>query len=422
MPVDPKLIGAVQFIAFLLNHIDEIQPKLVVFQFVKSDADYVDHIARALRGRQMKFFQIPTKFNQRMTIEDFSLLLTIGDVSRINTLFTSDVREFRLDFRVGDGNKSALQPSFAMKISDSRHYIVDWSLEKHSDRGIIEEEYLQYFEWTVFLGQANRIPSGKVLACIDNCLTDRAGNKWSINGTLVVHGFHVGIYKILAERMNSPSMEYVVFNYLGENNTCKLNGVLKEARLTSENKISNGTVDHWISLCPQMTLNKNLLGSLFPVRYLVVVPRIVIESNRFLDYFNPVKVVAGLLLSTSIFVGIRYCCRLVDTTLVNKNSSLVSSFIDTFGRSLGIGTGAWLGRSTAERQLLTVISIFAILSGSIFSGVLYEQQLFMHEQKFRLNSLDDICLASMKLHIPMDLIPTRLFNGRMYNLGTFYLK
>lgn len=434
LPNDPKCLAVLPFVAFLLGQSDKISPKLVVFQLGPADADYVDCIAGGLPGIQMRFAR---EIRPEWVLEKGILLISFRKswtasrtlwVDPVPKTIVLDFEEWEMGRRATDvATLDNFRPTFEWKEKigwNGQH--LAWRLRNGiRGEGASERDWLQSFQWSLFLDRIDRLPSGDVLECIDSCLTDRAGNVWPRNHDVasIVHGYRIGIYKIIAERMGASRMQFTNQN---KQIKCGFMGLVKDERLTSSVEVSKRQNVHWISLSPQPHgLGKSSLVSVISVRYVVMVPRIVLNAtnNTMMDYWQKCQLIVGLVLVTVCFVGIRCACQF---SVARKRTDrgqgrILYLFFDTFARSLGVGPGAWLGRSKAERLLLTVISVFAILSGSLFGGGLFEKQLLRNELKFRFNSLDDICLAKIVLYIPMELLPAQILNGRPIYYYSLYL-
>lgn len=227
-----------------------------------------------------------------------------------------------------------------------------------------------------------------------------------------VFGLRVGIYKIIAERLTKNPKTYTLFKKLLGNSKfgTKTENELQflDKRLIDRGYPFKGGLYKYklsLSMIPKFSRSMTQFNSGGPsTRYILLVPRIIEDgrSNHLANTLIKCQILFGLLMSISLFVLLRFYCNILFMEQINSGF-LVHTFFDTFARALGIGPGTWFGRSTAERLLLTVIAVFAILAGSIVLGILYEKLVTEVSLKFGLNNLMEICQADMVLHIPSEL-------------------
>lgn len=429
-----NLLALLPFTSFLVKHIDEIHPKVVVFLFDRNQhRECVDQIVGALDGRhQMRFIQVATGGKPNRTIiHDDALLLSFMEVCHDIkwTQFTSVVRTFVIKIRDNNAVGSNASASFFyMDLPLGLYMCIHWSPSiRNVENGAIEDVFVRSFAWFVFSDRVRTLPKRMPLSCTDDLLTDRVGFKNRVQDVLIITGFRIGIYKILGELLEASYMRYfytIQFDIIHKE---PIAVTVRDRRLIATFFISSKEKFPMISLSPHWQLFPYQFShGALQTRYMIVVPRIVMDSNsnRSTEYWSKFLVIVGLFLCTAFFVVIRYLCQVNDgdELPVNAGAWIMQSFFDTLARTLSVGAGQWMGRSTAERQMLTVIAIFAILSGSIFSGVLYEQLLVKEEVRFRLNSLDDICLAGMVLNVPRELIPGYSYVNQDMETGELFLQ
>lgn len=417
LAADPKLLAVWSFIAFLSGHIEEIQPNLVLFLFDTYDSYYANVVAVALRGRQMLMLQTEKFSKRHWTIKEDTLLLMFGDSSLDNTwiLFTS-VRVIVLDLEPlptslrNNSTATTLRPVFALINHERLQPNMVWSMQQNLKGGMLEENWLRSFQWSVFVNRVHKLPANHLLGCYDNALTDRSSGMILRNdlGFGIAIGMRIGFYKIFMELMGTKGLRYFyTHQYIDHRNRPILTS-FRDRRLIVQYPL-NGSFSHAISLSPngQTFPNMFLESSIPPMRYMVVVPRIVINStsNQLKEFTFKCQVIGGLFLTTCIFVSIRFGSHQFSSREPEvETPTFMLSFFDTFARMLGVGAGAWQCRSTAERLLLSVIAVIAFFWGSFLSGVLYEQMFIREDLKFCFNNLDDLCLAGKELHIPIELI------------------
>lgn len=415
-PTDPKLLAFLPFTAFLFNHIDEIGPSAVVFLFAPGQEDYVTQIAETLAGRQMRIIGVSNQSQPNLiSIKDDTLLLSFIGVCHHDIAwlrFESNVRTFMINVEAISTAESKFEN---VPHPQNPYPCIAWPSHRLTSPGdgMLEADFLKSFNWSIFTDRLTTLDGHQSMTCVDDYDTDRMGTRRYIKSSqmLITTGFRIGIYKILRELLRAKYMRYYP-NFHFAWNPRLTSMTVSEERLTAVFYIIRGEWINKLSLIPhpQMFPYQFSHGAL-RTRYRVVVPRIVLDttSNRLKKYWMQTLVVLGLMLTTGLFVVIRLLCRLGEEWPVDVSDWWVYSFFDTWARTLSNGAGPWLGRSTAERQLLTVIAVFAFLAARVFTGVLYEQLLVQDEVRFLYNSLDDICLAGMVLRVPHVLMPGHSF-------------
>lgn len=149
--------------------------------------------------------------------------------------------------------------------------------------------------------------------------------------------------------------------------------------------------------------------------YVVLAPHQLVLPEVSWTLFWQRTLLLGLIIGTTLCIlAIRLCCRRIEVPASPTNRDAL--LFDTFARTLGLSAGNWLGRSSSERQLLAVLSTFAILMGGVFSGVLYEHN-FPNEAKERFNTVYDICAAGLNVTIePAVIFALSLIAGEITNL------
>lgn len=225
-----------------------------------------------------------------------------------------------------------------------------------------------------------------------------------------VSGFRIGIYMILAEKLNATG-----FSYWPVKET--IDYAVQFPRLPPirylDKRLSWRYMKKPLDFQYQISFKVKQRFKIFthaqPEQYMILVPRVVVDSSsdyRLLEhYFQKCLVVVCLLLSASVFAALRYACQSLLSD-ASRNNCLYSGqdlFVDSFARCLGISTGSWIARSTAERQLLIVIGLYGILSSIVISGFLYEQFLSEENVEFMYNNIEEICSAGFKVGLPLDL-------------------
>lgn len=428
---DTKLLAIVAFTEFLVQHIDDIHPKVIVFLYDPSHDDWVDQMAGHLGGRPMRFLRITSWVASPTVIADDALLLSFINVCDENiwTRFTSNVRTFVVSFGHPNGRNASHGVPRLVFESGARSYFspcIVCRLQIASTSGMTDRQLVASFAWSAFLDRVDRLPVGDRLACTDDCLMDRAG--YLFKGTdpkhRVVTGFRVGVYKLLAELIGAHQIRYYYMIMYVVRQPRVFRSKELDKRLVAKYELTDDRPPHSVSLNAHLKLfPRQFYHGAHISRYVVVVPRILVDSssNRLIEYGRRCQVVGGLVMSTLFFVMLRYCYQRTDVASLS-GSVVLALFFDTFARSMGVGAGPWLGRLSAERLLLSVIAVYAILSGSIFSGVLYEHLVVKEQPQFRFNSLDELCTADMVLLVPLELMPDRPVNRDKLHTSQLFLQ
>lgn len=81
-----------------------------------------------------------------------------------------------------------------------------------------------------------------------------------------------------------------------------------------------------------------------------------------------------------------------------KYKSIIDLYFDTFSLTLGVNS-ALRTYGSAEKIMNLFISIFAILSGIFFTGMLF-QKFSVSSFKPHINSLDDLAKSGLKICVP----------------------
>lgn len=406
---DPKIRAMMVFITFILREFDDIGPDLVCFRFDEANGYYVDRIAKALDGRPMLFRQTPmsvTQTKSRCDISSDTLQLIFGNIN-LNAKNMVGWNGRKMHVNLNSMQNGSFDDEFYTKLNVDNNQrdwpLLAWSLQNNvAQKGMNEAIWLNSFERPAFKNRFVKWPAGDSFIFYHDCQTDRSGYQ-IVDLELhqnILYGYRIGLYKIVAELMGAERLEFSCLHNCRSRTARPILCSQRDIRLSAKYRLTTDQFVHKASLHPDSNVFQHVSShSATQVRYVIVVPRIVAtsSSNSLKDLFLKFQVLCGIFLSIAIFVFVRIMCQRV------QYCSIRNLVFDTFARSLGVGSVSWPGGATAERQLLSVISFFAILSGSIFSGVLYQGLVVQEDAQFLYNNLDEICLAGMKLYLHFDL-------------------
>lgn len=430
--MDYPLLTLMQFNAFLVHHLPVIAPKLIVLFFNNETTPLANHVSQAISGYQQLIFNYDEHWQSQIIIPESSLLINcVNGKTNQYFKFDFDVREIYLVLAEKRVYKTIISANdLIVRTYQGKLTFSAWEPRNRNStaiRRMDEAELVGSFAWLAFLRRANRLPEGEWINVIDDILVDSSGSATNeINPKtqthqsriLFVSGFRIGIYMIIAERLSAKAMSYLPA-------IDNVDYKVQFPRLPPMQYI-----DKRLSWCfsknpryLQLSLSMKLFYKIRvytnanPERYLILVPRIVVNSSNQVFYQTILKcmLVLVLLLTAAVLTGLRFACQwtLRDSTISQKNlNSIVKLFTDTFARSLGTSTGNWNGRTTTERQLLVVIGFFGLLSSSIFSGIFYEQLLLEDNTLFMYENLDDVCRANLNVGIPLIMFAQFLLNPK----------
>lgn len=426
IPIDR--IALLQFTAFVLRHLVTIDPQTLVLYFDDSTAHYANHVAFAFRGHNMHCIKIIWPQYKSIHINGSALLLNflprdvdfgriiLSPMSRYFVVILTKPKSHNFD-PLPLSDLLRLKKPFDREIEIHAYQIpmgfYSWFSNDTIGRKMIEKELIRSAAWYAFL---NRIDSmegnstkltflnkiwSKSFSVATSKLLFKKENENISNAYIL--GFNIGMYKIFVEKLNAGNINFGLMHQ-NLNGTPSLVKTL-DARLTIRLPTLPGSFGYIVSLDSIFYFVHKIYHCASTTRYVVLVPRIVLtrSSDRLMEILFKCQIIAGILLSTGLFVTLRYCCQITNDDQPSFGEFITKSFFDTFSRLLGISPGTWFGRSTGERQLLSVISLLAFLFGCIFSGVLFEQMLTEDEPTYLYNNLEDICNARFTLFHPPEL-------------------
>lgn len=405
--------GILKFTAFLCQHLSTIDPKLIVFIFNNETAHHANHIAIALTGHVQLDFNSDIKKIKKVEPDWDLLIHFVNEDTKKLANFETKTREFILKMESPPNQHYNIIPKNHNQIVVEMYNGHISKILGQNSIQLSKENLGQSFDWLAFVHSVRYLPNDYCLYVVDdiydqpNGVADNLLNPRNLDEhsrIVFVSGFKVGIYKILAGVLSGNSLAFSSLRDFASITIAQRPiERFNDKRLSWRYWSSADGFGFYVST--SMTLRYQIYTHFKTKRYVILVPRIVISGNQqFVD--NSIRkflVVAGLLVVTLVFVGFRFCCNWARTGIRPSDCFLVHSFFDTLARSLGISPGAWLGRSSSERQLLTVLGIFAFISSSIFSGVLYEEQFIVHNLKFKYNNLDEACRDRLELELPRHL-------------------
>lgn len=248
-----------------------------------------------------------------------------------------------------------------------------------------EVELVSSFNWLAFCERVDRLPENtQVTVLIEN----NGPSQMAVvqhKGQLVATGIYIGLAGIVIERIGGE-MSFGLTHINQANDVPIIRNVnfvdWRQAVLTSDNR----TYD--VHLLKAGFVSKGDWSPWWTNRYVVLAPRqLVAPKITWSDVVQRVLLMGMILAVTLGFLMLRLISRRIHSTHQVDSTALL---FDTFARTLGLSAGAWLGRSRTERQLLIVVSVFAILMGGVFSGILYERSLRANDVQ-RFNSIQDLC-------------------------------
>lgn len=425
------LLAILPFTSFLLRYLPIIDPNEIVIAFDKRTSDQANQLGLELRYYSLRFVKVDVRHSKHYNRPNFrrDLVLSLLEPNKSNLYITSRaISIYVIDEDIHQ--LGALEPAFtAIKCS---HHIscFSWTLRKRfkqrtlKDELMNEADWLKSLDWTMFLRTHRKLPPKSRLTFLDNVETHRM--RTFDRNTICVSGFRVGIYKIVSEQLTGNSMSYVedkpLFGHFKYRKNIKsLHDIrFMDKRLIA--KVSTVQTIHRMSLVPQFALKMPFFGATgLTSRYIVAAPRIIDNygSNQLALILIQCQVILTFLLTTAGFVTLRYFSRLINGKRPPGGAAVVHMFFDTFSRALSNSTEKLSVKVVSERLVLTAVSIFAIISGSIFSGILYENQISEDYVIFSVNSLNDICEAKMQLLIPSEI--TTKENLHMYRFNQRYM-
>lgn len=430
-----SLLGIIEFCAFLLSHLDAIHPKVIGLVFNNNTEYLANHIAKTLSGYQQLCFNADV-LAKTETSQDCDLLINFAQK---DTKFRFGAREFilqttrqtipiiRPSHRKPDSiflaHNELVVKTYKSPITFVTSKFISWSnAELH---GTLQRDLVDSFQWYAFLDHVRCLPIGKYLNVIDDIYEDSNGvainslnppTLHANNQVSYISGFKVGIYRIVAERISNNGFTFEEMNNDKVRRFVRLPPTrFRDKRLSWRYWKISSPSEFTFSLIwnPFKTIYTHARSK----RYVILVPRIVIEDSSetyAVQLASQCLVIVGLLLVTSTFFSLRFCCQWANNVgPIYKSSLLVICYFDTLSRLLGNSIGRWPRPSVSEHQLQIVIGVCAILFSSIFSGVLYEDKFAETGVKFKYNSLKEVCNDGLKVGLPWELYIYHMHDHRL---------
>lgn len=265
-------------------------------------------------------------------------------------------------------------------------------------------QFVGSIDWLAFSDRLERMPNGtKVMGEFTS------SNQMQLEliihqGHLHLTGYFIGLLRIICDQTGVTLVE--MQNLV----TININRVVAilDKRQTWPHQVLNQ------SLFNRFIIGLAVTGDFMPAisnQFVYLAPRQLIPSEvTWMDALRRILIL-GLLLGISlIFLTIRLICQQMRPANRLDPGDLL---FDTFARILSISAGTWRGASSAERQLLVIVSAFAILMAGVFSGVLYEQNM-INDEKQRFNTPQELCDAGIKL-----TTDNGLYLSILFALGTY---
>lgn len=121
--------------------------------------------------------------------------------------------------------------------------------------------------------------------------------------------------------------------------------------------------------------------------YVILVPSIKKQKYLIIDFIIGSPLINVWAITIVLFLSIRIVIRKLTHTMIYTNVSAL--FLNTFGHSFGVAD-VLVTRSRSERILMFFLSLFALLSGILLSGSLFEHLTNVSDE-FTINTIDDLC-------------------------------
>lgn len=411
-----------QFTAFLSRHIDTINPQILVLFFDDSTSDYANHIAHTFRERSVNCFTNELILDKPIFINLNALFINFLARGSESNLF---ILRSKSRYIVAVIDPPILHNDRIVECINTPY---DREIEVHSYRrpmdfnswipnnmfghGINEATLMRSWIWPAFLNRIETIQhNNRSISMLFRVWIDSSSvgtTKYvklldaNDHTTGYLTGHNIGMYKIFADKLSDGRINCRLFTKSG--------GISKQVRyldmrLSVVYSSETDPQGYTISLDSIYFNSNKVYTCASTVRYLVLVPRILVtsSSHRLMEVLFKWQLIFGILLFTVFFMTLRYCCQVVCTDLPSFRDFIVDSFFDTFARLLAIPSETLLGNTTSERQLLIVITILGFLFDKIFSGILYEQLMTDDEPQYLYNTLNDICIGGLTIFFPNEL-------------------
>lgn len=423
-----QLFSLLQFTDFILLHLASINPYYVILFHDNATFNQAHYVAMALHGYPIESYNLNSMYPRRKLIYKENVLVVnflqrnqdtrlfvIDEISRfilavIEKPTGDEIETFFMTRRYENQEREIEIHSYLRPMGFVSRYSPDFI-----GRMLTENELMQSLAWSAFLNRFDNIPldnvtvnfNDKVWFHADGLCTNLVA-KLQPNGKLSYYftGFFVGLYKIIADRLTHRKMNY---HYILDSVILNASTVgYLDSRLSHPYEFIRNVnhTDRKISFEQTYSYNIRICTYADSTQYRIIVPRIVETSNN--NYGVPevlsnFGIILCFLVSVLVFVTLRFKIRRIMNDIPKSGGSFLEMLFDTFSRSLGISAGIWSGRTRAERLLLSVIAVFAFLSGSIFSGALYQELLSDEVIEYRYKNLQDVCRDRLVLKYPLEL-------------------
>lgn len=424
LPTDNSAI--LTFVSFLLRHIATIDRSAIFLAYDNSKTVQADAIAKALHSQSIPItcFRITDPGQQSVAnVIKQSLTISLVDEPKLLQNIVGDnltpIVRFAINhnpfiFVISDTDVDRTPPMryqlqnliHVVLRSDGNglHFVV-FPIDKMAAPMRITNEaaFIASSFWLAFCNRVNRKQMAAAITVQSQHNTELEMDVVRSAGQpLLVTGIFVGLLRILAERLASDDI-YMAFRLTKERKTKQIFGSKFSYRIvnnvdwrqTLAYQEMRPVTGHYLEFGSTNTIDDWLPG--LTNRYLVLAPFVIEPSVASWSVLKQrALLLAMIYLTTLTFLGIRlisrrlHSCRPVDRTEL---------LLDTFARTLGTSSGSRTTLySDSESQLLVVVSVFCVLMGSIFSGILYERS-FVRPEKQRFQSLRTVCNGQVRIQM-----------------------
>lgn len=153
----------------------------------------------------------------------------------------------------------------------------------------------------------------------------------------------------------------------------------------------------FVYLLASLEKSKNDENNLYPhtmLNYVVIVPND--KITKIIMITDLINYSEGMVL---IFVLLRFLIRIM--SLVPNDVCRSSIWIDTMGMAIGFSShGSDTIKNRPERILVFTVSVFAILIGTLYSGIAYQQ--ITERKSILVNSIENVIQLKMQVYAPIE--------------------
>lgn len=406
------------FVAFLLRHIATIDRSAIFLIYDNRSEPEASTVAAALNSIVQPMMCLTTTDDgdrnvERPTIPPRSLILSLVDEQRF-----LEVAGHLMPFPRAKNNKyiyvlpeQAAPKRRHVKHANMLHVLVRadnrldflvWGFDVENQMDALplrldgEQKLVASFHWVAFRERVVRLPPEMPVSATIRFANALQMEVVQLNGGLFYTGTRIGLARIVAERMEAAS-----FNIQSQSGYFMRSEQrrISSARLVAyvDRRQSVGYKQKVPNDYHKISIGHLTFGDHLPVsfdRYVVLAPRqlVPLKVCQWRALQKPLLLIL-LVAMSFLFLRIRLWCRL-EPIVVDREHLL----FETFARMLGITAGMALVRTRSERQLLVVIAIFAIWTGSIFSSVLYERNVVDDKLVQRFRTFDELCAAKVPIN------------------------